>query len=147
MAEKTAARTFYALLVTLVTYYLIWQTVAARVTLPTYYYARLIELLGIFLFAALALLTPMRFEEMSIRVPLTLLFRSLALGMGASLAVIAVGAVGLPLFHGTPLPTLFVKGDVSRFTYFLGFQSAGNQERSARCRAGHPRREGRIRSA
>ena len=35
MAEKTAVRTFYALLVTLVTYYLIWQTVAARATLPT----------------------------------------------------------------------------------------------------------------
>jgi hypothetical protein len=39
--------------------------------------------------------------------------------MGVALAVIAVGAVGLPLFYGASLPALFIKGDVSRFTYFL----------------------------
>lgn len=119
MREKTAVRTFSALLITLVVYCLIWQGVAAFVTLPTYYYARLVELLGIFLFAALALLTPMRFEEMGIAVSPALLWRSIALGLGTALAVIGVGAVALPLFYGAPLPTLFVRGDISRATYFL----------------------------
>lgn len=119
MAEKTATRTFSALLVTLALYYLIWQTVSPFVTLPSYYYARLIEFLGIFLFAALAILTPMRFEEMGIAVPFGLLWRSLVLGLGVALLAIAVGIVGLPLVYGAPLPALFVKGDISRATYFL----------------------------
>lgn len=119
MTQKTAVRTFSALLITLLLYLLIWQGVAALVTLPTYYYARLVELLGIFLFAALAYLTPMRFEEMGIAVPPALLWRSLALGLGTALLVIGVGVIGLPLFYGAPLPALFVRGDVSRATYFL----------------------------
>ncbi len=119
MAEKTAVRTFSALLVTLVVYCLIWQTLSAHIILPTYYYARLIELLGIFLFATLAILTPMKFEEMGILVPPSLLFRSLALGMGAALPIIAAGAIALPLLHGAPLATLFVAGDISRITYVL----------------------------
>ncbi len=119
MTQKPAMRTFPALLITLTAYCLIWQALAAFVTLPTYYYARLIELLGIFLFVALAILTPMRFEEMGIAVSPALFWRSLALGMGVSLAVIGVGAVALPLINGAPLAALFVKGDISRFTYFL----------------------------
>lgn len=119
MAEKTATRTFCALLVTLGIYYLIWQILSSLVTLPTYYYARLIELLGIFLFATLAILTPMKFEEMGIVVSSPLLFRSLALGFGAALLVIGIGVVGLPLLYGVPLPALFVQGDISRSTYFL----------------------------
>jgi hypothetical protein len=78
-----------------------------------------IELLGIFLFVALALCTPMRFEEMGIAVPRALLFRSLALGGTAALAAIAVLCVVLPLLGGAPLGALFVKGDVSRVTYVL----------------------------
>ncbi len=119
MTEKTAVRTFSALLVTLSLYYLIWQTISPLVTLPTYYYARLIELFGIMLFAVLAILTPMKFEEMGIAVPPALLLRSLALGLGVALLAIAVGIVGLPLIFGAPLPALFVKGDISRVTYFL----------------------------
>ena len=56
MRENVASRTFSLLLVTLTLYYLIWQVTSHFVALPTYYYARLIELLGIFLFIALALL-------------------------------------------------------------------------------------------
>ena len=119
MAEKTAVRTFFALLVTLTLYCLLWQAISARITLPTYYYARLIELLGILLFVALALLTPMRFADMGIAVPPSLFFRSLALGAGAALPIIAAGAIALPLFYGAPLSSLFVAGDISRVTYIL----------------------------
>ncbi len=119
MAEKTAVRTFYALLVTLAVYCLLWQSISARFTLPTYYYARLIELLGIFLFAALALLIPMRFEEMGIAVPLPLFFRSLALGLGASLLVTLLPATAVTLWRGMPLFSFFKPGNVSRYTYFL----------------------------
>ena len=119
MAEKTAVRTFFALLVTLVIYCLLWQAISAQVTLPHYYYARLIELLGIFLFAALALLIPMRFEEMGIAVPLPLLFRSLSLGLGAALLIILLPTAAITLWRGMPLSAFFKEGDISRFTYFL----------------------------
>ena len=117
--ENTAARTFSLLLVTLTVYYLIWQGVSPLITLPTYYYARLVELLGIFLFVALALCTPMRFEEMGILVPRALLFRSLALGGAAALGGILFLCVLLPLLAGAPLGALFVQGDISRVTYVL----------------------------
>ena len=119
MAEKTATRTFFALLVTFSIYLLLWQTLSARFALPTYYYARLIEFLSILLFIALALLIPMRFEEMGIAVSPALLFRSLALGMGTSLPVIAIPALAIPLWRGIPLSAFFVTGDISRITYFL----------------------------
>ena len=119
MRENVASRTFSLLIVTLAVYYLIWQTISALVVLPTYYYARLIELLAIFLFMALARCTPMRFEEMGIAVPRPLLFRSLALGGAAALAAIAVIGTLLPVLCGAPLSALFVKGDISRVTYIL----------------------------
>ena len=119
MRENVASRTFSLLILTLTVYYLIWQTVSMFVELPTYYYARLIELLAIFLFVALALCTPMCFEEMGIVVPRPLLFRSLALGGAAALGAILVLSVLLPLFFGAPLSALFVKGDISRVTYVL----------------------------
>ena len=119
MRENVASRTFSMLIVTLTVYYLIWQVTASFVELPTYYYARLIELLSVFLFIALALFTPMRFEEMGIVVPRALLFRSLALGGVAALGGIAVLCAVLPLLGGAPLSSLFVKGDVSRVTYIL----------------------------
>ena len=119
MTQKTAIRTFSALLVTLTVYCLLWQAISLHVELPTYYYARLVELLGIFLFAALALLTPMKFEEMGIAVPAPVLFRSLALGAGIALLAIGAGVIALPLLYGAPLSALFVPGDISRFTYFL----------------------------
>ena len=119
MTEKTAVRTFTALLITLTIYCLLWQALASQFTFPTYYYARLIEFLAILLFIALAILTPMRFEQMGILVSPALLFRSLALGAGVALAVISVGAIALPLWYGLPLSAFFVAGDISRFTYFL----------------------------
>ena len=118
MAEKTAVRTFSALLVTLSIYYLLWQA-SAHLALPTYYYARLIELLGIFLFAALALLTPMQFEQMGILTSPSLFWRSLALGLGVALLVIGIPSTALLLWRGAPLSAFFVKGNVSRATYFL----------------------------
>ena len=119
MRENVASRIFSLLLVTLTIYYLIWQAVSARVALPTYYYARLIELLSVFLFAALALCTPMRFEEMGIVVPRALLFRSLALGGAAALGGVLVLSVVLPLLGGAPLFDMFQRGDISRVTYIL----------------------------
>ena len=119
MQQKVVIRTFSALLITLTLYYLLWQAISPLVTLPTYYYARLIEFLGILLFIALALLLPMRFEEMGILVPRALLFRSLALGLGLALAATLPFALIAPRALGVPLRALFVQGDVSRLTYFL----------------------------
>ena len=119
MRENVASRTFSMLIVTLTVYYLIWQAASSFVELPTYYYARLIELLAIFLFIALALFTPMRFEEMGIVVPRSLFFRSLALGLAAALGGVLVLSVVLPLIGGAPLLTMFQKGDISRATYVL----------------------------
>jgi len=117
--ENVASRTFSLLLLTLTVYYLLWQGMAAFVTLPTYYYARLIELLGIFLFIALALCTPMRFEEMGLIVPRALLFRSLALGGAAALGAIGALCLLLPLLGGAPLSAMLSRGDISRVTYVL----------------------------
>ena len=119
MPQKTAIRTFSLLLVTLTVYYLCWQLLSQALTLPVYYYARLIEFLGILLFIALALCIPMRFEEMGILVPRGVLFRSLLLSGGVSVAVIGVSALLLTWQTGKPLAALYVKGNVSRLTYFL----------------------------
>lgn len=119
MQDRTATRTFSFLLITLAVYFLLWQAISQRYTLPDYYYARLIELLAILLFVALALFTPMRFCEMGILVPRTLLLRSLALGGALSLFLIAVLA-GIAALRGqTPLFSLSVRGDISRVTYIL----------------------------
>lgn len=117
MEHRThVTRTFSFLLITLCVYYLLWQGIAARVELPVYYYARLIELLSVFLFVALSLFTPMRFEEMGILVPRTLLFRSLALGGGVALGFfLLLAALAARSGHTLTLPV----GDVSRTTYFL----------------------------
>ena len=120
MSEKTAAvRTFSFLLVTLAIYFLIWQFLCVRMTLPVYYYARLVELLGIFLFVALALFTPMHFEKMGILVPRGVLFRSLALGGGVALLTVCVLALGSAVMGHEPLVSLTVRGDISHLTYFL----------------------------
>ena len=112
-----APKTFSFLLITIELYLLLWQAVAARVSLPDYYYARLIELLGIGLFIALALHTPMRFEEMGIVTDRATLFRSLALGGGAALLAFFV----LALFRPTDAPFFAwnLQGNTARMTYFL----------------------------
>ncbi len=120
MSDKTVAvRTFSFLLVTLALYFLIWQFLQSRVALPVYYYARLIELLSVGLFAALALFTPMRFDRMGIVVPRALLARSLAMGTAvAATALCLFGAVAA-LRGQQPLFSLAVRGDISHWTYFL----------------------------
>lgn len=120
MDDKTVAvRTFSFLLVTLALYFLIWQFLQPRVVLPVYYYARLIELLSVFLFGALALFTPMRFERMGIVVPRAVLRRSLAMGMAvATLAVCLFGVLAL-VGGKQPLFSLAARGDISHWTYFL----------------------------
>ena len=120
MSEKSVAvRTFSFLLVTLAIYFLVWQFVCVRLTLPVYYYARLIELLGIFLSAALAIFTPMRFEKMGIVVDRRILFRSLAMGGGVALLAVSVLTLGSAVMGHTPLVSLTVRGDIAHFTYFL----------------------------
>ena len=116
--EHYGVRTLLFLLVTLAVYLFLWQVLSARFDWPLYYYARLIEALALLLFAVLALTTPMRFEEMGIRVPARVFWRSLALGGGVSLAV----AAGLFLMARAQPEYAFswhVRGDISRATYFL----------------------------
>ncbi len=120
MGDKTAAvRTFSFLIVTLTVYFLLWQFLDTRFALPVYYYARLIELLAVLLFVALALFTPLRFEQMGIAVPRGVLFRSLAMGGGVALVVaLALLSASVALRH-EPLFSLTVRGDISHWTYFL----------------------------
>lgn len=116
--ERAAVRTLVLLLVTLAIYLLLWQVLSAFYAWPLYYYSRLIEVLALFLFAALALTTPMRFEEMGIAVSARVLFRSLALGGGVALTV----AAGLFLVsRGQPEHAFswHVRGDIARMTYFV----------------------------
>ncbi len=117
--ENPAPRTLSLLVVTLALYLLIWQLLATRITLPVYFYGRLIEILALLLFIALAVTTPMKFEKMGIFSPRSATFRSLALGGGVSLVFVLV-LVGLRLAGGEDL--LFswqIRGDISRGTYFL----------------------------
>lgn len=117
--NKTAVKTLSFLLCTIALYLICWQIISAVAILPSYYYGRLIECLGTGLFIALAVHTPMRFEEMGIVTDKKTLFRSLALGGGVALTVVlfcaAAGAV-----NGTdPLFSWHVRGDISRVTYFF----------------------------
>lgn len=117
--EKTALKTLSFLVVTIGLYLLLWQTILTRFTFPVYYYARLIELLGIGLFIALALHTPMKFEDMGIVTDRKTLFRSLSLGGAVAVLAIALSlSLGL-LHHSSPLFSWHVAGDISRVTYFL----------------------------
>ncbi len=119
MKNQSGVITLTLLTVTLSLYLITWQLLARFFTFPTYYYGRLIELLALLLFAALAVLTPMRFEEMGILVPRTTLFRSLALGGGV--ALIFVGALLASRAASGEKITFswYILGDISRTTYFL----------------------------
>ena len=117
--EKSAVKTLAYLLSTIGIYLLLWQTLLIRFDLPDYYYGRLIELLGLLLFIALALHTPMRFEEMGIVTDKKTLFRSLALGGALALLAVAISALAGLLRHTDPFFSWHVTGDISRITYFL----------------------------
>ena len=119
MEEKTAVKTFSFLVVTIGIYLLLWQTIRTRAELPVYYYGRLIELLGIGLFVALALHTPMRFSEMGIVTSRQTLLRSLALGGAVALFVFCALAAISKILYGFPSFSWYVRGDISRATYFL----------------------------
>ncbi len=119
MEETRAVRTLSFLVVTLAVYLLLWQLLSRFFDFPVYYYARLIELLGIGLFAALFLFTPMNFDEMGILVPKRVLFRSLSLGGGVALGLVALLVGGSFFLHGKVAFSLHVQGDNARSTYFL----------------------------
>lgn len=120
MNDKTAAvKTLSFLVVTLSLYLILWQLILTRMEFPVYYYARLIELMGIGLFTALAIHTPMRFEEMGIVTDRTTLFRSLSLGGGIALLLICLLTVGGMSRGSSPLFSWQLSEDVSRITYLL----------------------------
>lgn len=119
MKNQSGVLTLTLLTVTLSVYLIAWQLLTCFFAFPVYYYGRLIELLALFLFIALAVLTPMKFEEMGIIPTRPVLFRSLALGGGV--ALVFVGAL-LALCVSTGEKITFswhVSGDISRATYFL----------------------------
>ena len=121
MKEKTSGgvTALTLLVVTLAIYLILWQLIDTFFFFPVYYYGRLIELLATLLFAALAILTPMRFEQMGIVTSRGVLFRSLAWGGLVSLGAVGVLAL-LGHFQGqSPLFSWHVAGDISRATYFL----------------------------
>ena len=118
-ARRSGTRTLLLLVITLALYLLLWQSLAASTDLPVYFYGRLIELLAVFLFAALALSTPMRFEEMGILVSRATLWRSLALGGGVGLLFVALLPI-ICFFSGRdPSFSWHIVGDISRVTYFV----------------------------
>ena len=117
--DKVALKTLSFLLCTIGCYLLLWQLLSRGLDLPVYYYGRLIECLGLLLFIALAIATPMRFEEMGIVTGKRTLFCSLALGGGVALTVFA-SLAALAALRGTdPLFSWYVRGDISHVTYFL----------------------------
>ena len=131
MEEKSArVKALAFLVITLSLYLLLWQLLNAFFSLPVYYYGRLIELLAVGLFAALAVHTPMKFAKMGIVSSRRTLLCSLAWGTAISLAAIALLAL-LALFRGNdPLFSWHIWGDISRMTYFV---VAPFQEILAKC--------------
>ena len=119
MKNQSSVITLTLLTVTLSLYLITWQLLARFFAFPVYYYGRLIELLALLLFAALAVLTPMRFEEMGIIVPRDTLFRSLALGGGVALAFIGALLASRAVSGDEIVFSWHVLGDISRATYFL----------------------------
>ncbi|MBQ3483391.1 MAG: CPBP family intramembrane metalloprotease [Clostridia bacterium] len=117
--KSNAVKTLSFLVITLAVYLLLWQLLTRYFDLPVYYYARLIELLAIGLFIALALHTPMRFCEMGIVVPRDVLARSLAAGGAIALLVFTVLGLLRVRLGGMPLFSWHVSGDISRVTYIL----------------------------
>ncbi|MBR6727095.1 MAG: CPBP family intramembrane metalloprotease [Clostridia bacterium] len=119
MQEKYAVRTFSFLLCTIGLYLLFWQLLSANFDLPVYYYGRLIELLGMGLFIALALGTPMRFEEMGIITDRKTLFRSLSLGGGIALLAVLLYAAAGAVKGSDPFFSFRFGEDFSQVTYFF----------------------------
>ena len=119
MNERYATKTLTMLTVTLSLYLILWQVLAAFMELPVYYYGRLIELLGLGLFAALSVTTPMKFEDMGIVVKAKTLFRSLAEGLFVGSVFLLILLVMRPVLGVNAPFSWHVPGDVSRATYFV----------------------------
>ena len=117
--RKEAIKTLTFLHITLALYLLLWQGIGAFFELPVYYYARLIELLGILLFVALAIHTPMRFEEMGIITDKKTLFRSLVAGGALALFALFCFAVAGRVVTGAFSFSWQLAGNIPRATYFL----------------------------
>ena len=119
MQARYAVRTLTLLTVTLSLYLILWQILSSFLDLPVYYYGRLIELLGLGLFAALAVVTPMKFEDMGILVPRKTLFRSLALGILVGLLFVCIMAT-VRVVSGNEISfSWYIGGDISRMTYIV----------------------------
>ncbi len=119
MKERSGVLTLTLLTVTLSLYLITWQLLKSFFDLPVYYYGRLIELLALLLFAALAVFTPMKFEEMGIIVPRGTLLRSLALGGGVGLLFVGGLAAARAALGAQIAFSWRIAGDISRTTYFL----------------------------
>ncbi len=119
MNERYAVKTLTLLTVTLSLYLILWQILSGFFDLPVYYYGRLIEILALCLFAALAVLTPMKFEDMGILVPRKTLFRSLALGLCVGLFFVLCLAISRAVIDRAIAFSWHIRGDISRATYFL----------------------------
>lgn len=119
MKDNVGVRTLSALVIAISCYLLLWQLLTKYFDFPVYYYGRLIEALALILFIVLAVITPMKFEEMGIVVPLPVLLRSLALGSMVSLLFVSAlfvmqrVSVGYIDFHW------YFAEDISQVTYFL----------------------------
>ena len=119
MQERYAVRTLTLLSVTLSLYLILWQILSGLFDLPVYYYGRLIELLALCLFAALAIFTPMKFEDMGILVPKKTLFRSLCLGFFVGLSFVLFLTLSRAVLDRELAFSWHIRGDISRATYFL----------------------------
>ena len=117
--ERSAVRTLSYLLATIGLYLLLWQTILTRIDLPDYYYGRLIELLGLSLFIALALRTPMKFDQMGIVTDKRTLLRSLA--MGSTVALIAIAFFALPWRGSSRLKSGVLRPVCHHFITIAGF--------------------------
>lgn len=116
---RLGTRILSYLFVLLTGYLLLWQWLDAQIKLPTYFYGRLIEVLGFFTFIVLALSAPLRFEKMGIVSPLDHTIESLT--WGALLSSLFLAALlAFRLLTGLPLTFFWhIQGDISRLTYFL----------------------------
>ena len=117
--EQNTAKTFSLLLCTIGLYLLLWQILSRSLILPVYFYGRLIECLGLGLFAALALSTPMQFEEMGIVTDKKTLLCSLSLGGAVALAAFAACAALGALKAGDLSFSFRFREDISQVTYFF----------------------------
>ena len=122
LEERKAVASLGLLSAVLALYLFFWKLSETFFPLPIHFYARLIEVLALALFATLAVFAPMSFSEMGILVPRRTLFRSLLLGGMLSLVFVGILIQARLLLGGVPGQPFFsmaLSGDIARCTYFL----------------------------